>query len=182
MTETPSSRSEELCHTLVCDEAECSRITGAFLEGYRALISQHIDASQVSRIKLAAAVGLSRRQLGRILKGLAPLKNELISMLVDVLAIDRARSILAIAVLGDWQRYNDANLGIIVQLIGRTLDRLDARAEFAIEPLTEPAADQIADWIAEVIVTNAEQIRQRRDMIVDLPELRRPVRRRYEGE
>jgi len=102
--------------------------------------------------------------------------------LSDLLGIDQSRAWIAVGQLGDWQRYNDVNLAVIVQLVGPMLEKLETRADFAIEPLTQSAAEQVSEWVAELIISNAEQIRRRRETIEDLPELRRPVRRRRDIE
>jgi transcriptional regulator with XRE-family HTH domain len=149
--------------------------------GHRALFNHHIRQGSRSLEDLAAELGISRRQLGRILGGNTPLRLEAIVALSDLLGIDRQRALMAIGVLGDWQRYFDANLEVILQLVQPLLAKLDVQAEFAIEPLSAPAVDLFSNWLADALVANEEQIRRRRDTFTDLPELRRPIRRSAAG-
>ena len=86
-------------------------------------------------------------------------------------AIDRARAIIAIDVIGDWQSYDDPHLCIVMRLLAPVVSKLNERAEFSIEPLTVAAETRLADWLANLIITNEEQIRHRRNEFVKLPSL-----------
>lgn len=152
-------------------------VATAISTGHRALFKHQIRHGTRSLDALAAELGLSRRQLSRILDGSTPMRLEAIVALADLLDVDRERAFMAIAVLGDWQRYFDANLVVILQLVQPLLRRLDQLAEFAIEPLSVPAVERLAQWLADAIVANEEYIRLRRDTFTDLPEVRRPIRR-----
>jgi len=164
-------------NTIVWNEAAGGCVATAMSIGHRALINHHIGQSSRSIADLAQDLGVSRRQLKRILSGDTPLRLEAIVALYARLGIDRQRALMAIDVLGDWQRYFDTNLGVILQLVQPVLAALDTSAEFAIEPLTGPAVARFAEWLANAIIANEEQIRSRRDSFADLPEVRRPVRR-----
>ena len=164
-------------NSLGCDVAVGGCVATAMSIGHRALINHHIAKAAQSRADLADELGVSRRQMNRILSGDTPLRLEAIVALYDRLGIDRQRALLAIDVLGDWQRYFDPNLGVILQLVQPVLAALDATAEFAIEPLTGPAVIRFSEWLANAIIANEEQIRSRRDSFADLPEVRRPIRR-----
>jgi hypothetical protein len=59
----------------------------------------------------------------------------------------------------------------MMRLIGPVVGKLNAGADFPIEPLTEPAENQLSDWLARTIITNEEQIRHRRNEFVKLPVL-----------
>ncbi len=165
-------------HTKVCKDAESRWLTGVVSAGYRALIRHHIDRDPRTLDAIAKAMEISPRQFGRILRGDVPLRIEVLAALSDLLGIDQSRAWIAVGQLGDWQRYNDVNLAVIAQLVGPMLEKLETQADFAIEPLTQSAAEQVSEWVAELIISNAEQIRRRRETIEDLPELRRPIRRR----
>lgn len=164
-------------NTIVWNEAPGGCVATAMSNEHRALINHHIAQSGRSREVLANDLGVSRRQLKRLLSGETPLRLEAIVALYAQLGIDRQRALMAIDVLGDWQRYFDTNLGVILQLVQPVLAALDTSAEFAIEPLTGPAVARLADWLANAIIANEEQIRSRRDSFADLPEVRRPIRR-----
>lgn len=168
-------------NTIVWNEEAGTCVATAMSIGHRALINHHIEHGSKSLSDLADELGVSRRQLGRILSGKTPLRLEAIIALNERLGIEHQRALMAIGVLGDWQRYFDSNLGVVLQLVQPVLARLDALAEFAIEPLTQPAAARFADWLANAIIANEEQIRSRRDSFADLPEVRRPIRRAMDG-
>jgi|GEM_PF-2262309 len=163
-------------HTLVWNNAG-GCVATAMSNGHRALINHHLVKSARSRADVADDLGISRRQLNRILSGKTPLRIEAIVALYDLFGIDRQRALLAIDVLGDWQRYFDTNLGVILQLVQPVLAALDTSAECEIEPLTAPAVARFSEWLAHAIIANEEQIRSRRDSFADLPEVRRPIRR-----
>lgn len=164
-------------NTLVWNEAERGCVATAMSIGHRALINHHIAQGARSCADLAGDLKISRRQLKRILSGETPLRIEAIVALYDLLGIDRERALMAIGVLGDWQRYFDTNLGVVLQLVQPVLAKLETSAEFAIEPLTGPAVARFSEWLANAIIANEEQIRSRRDSFADLPEVRRPIRR-----
>lgn len=152
-------------------------VATAISAGHRALFKHQIRQGARSLDGLAAELHISRRQLSRILDGTTPMRLEAIVALANLLGVDRERAFMAIAVLGDWQRYFDANLLVILQLVQPLLQRLDLLAEVAIEPLSTPAVDRLAQWLADAIVANEEFIRLRRETFTDLPEIRRPIRR-----
>ena len=120
---------------------------------------------------LAEALGISRRQLGRMLSGKRPLRLAELRALTDLLGIDRARASVAIEVIGDWQCYDDPGLNIVMKLIHPVVSRLRDRADFPIELLPETAQERLSNWLADTIITNEEQIRNRRGTFVKLPEL-----------
>ena len=49
--------------------------------------------------------------------------------------------------------------------------KLNEGADFPIEQLTDPAENQLSEWLAKTIITNEEQIRNRRNEFVKLPTL-----------
>lgn len=120
---------------------------------------------------LAQKMGISRRQLGRMLSGRRPLRLAELRALTDLLGIDRARASVAIELLGDWRYYDDPGLNIVMRLLPPVVAKLSERADFPIEILTETAQERLSDWLADTIITNEEQIRNRRDTFIKLPEL-----------
>ena len=158
-------------HTLVCNDTEVRAAQDAHSVALLALIQHHIDRDPRSLGEMAKALKISRRQLGRILGGRKPLRLADLKLLSDVLGIDRARAIIAIDVIGDWQSYDDPHLCIVMRLLAPVVSKLNERAEFSIEPLTVAAETRLADWLANLIITNEEQIRHRRNEFVKLPSL-----------
>ena len=141
--------------------------SGAFL----ALIRHHVEKDPRTLSELAEQLRISRRQLGRILGGKQPMRLAELRSLTDLLEIDRARATVAIEVMDDWRRYDDPGLYILMRLIKPVVIKLDERADFAPDPLTESAEDIFSDWLADSIITNEVQIRDRRNAFMKLPQL-----------
>lgn len=140
-------------------------------DAFLSLIQHHIAKDGRSISDLAEILGISRRQLGRMLSGRRPLRLSELQTITDLLGIERARATFAIEVLGDWQCYDDPEVGLVMQLMGPVVAKLSERANFPVEPLTQKAQDRLSDWLVRSIITNEEQIRNRRDDFVKLPEL-----------
>lgn len=138
---------------------------------FLALINHHVDRDSRPLSAIAKILKISRRQLGRMLNGHRPMRIAELLKLTEVLRIDPARAVVAIEVIGDWQCYDDPGLGVVMHLLYPVVTRLRARADFAIQPLTKPAQDRLSDWLADTIITNEEQIRNRRDTFMKLPEI-----------
>ncbi|MDE2441980.1 MAG: helix-turn-helix transcriptional regulator [Betaproteobacteria bacterium] len=141
--------------------------TDAFL----ALIRQHVSQETRSMSDLAEVLGISRRQLGRMLNGLRPLRVAELEALTDLLGIDRARARVAIELIGDWQAYDDPGLGVMMRLLEPVVTRLRDRAEVPVQPLTKPAQERLSIWIADTILTNDGQIRNRQEAFMKLPDI-----------
>lgn len=141
--------------------------TDAFL----ALIRQHVAQENRSMSELAAVLRISRRQLGRMLNGLRPLRVAELEALTDLLGIDRARARVAIELIGDWQAYDDPGLGVVMRLIDPVVSRLRDKSEFPVQPLTKPAQERLSIWIADTILTNDTQIRNRQEAFMKLPDI-----------
>ena len=158
-------------NTVVCNHSEADmevdQLTGSLL----ALINHHVFKGSRSMSDIAADLGISRRQLGRMLSGRRPLRIAEFRALTHLLQIDRTRAIVAIELIGDWKCYDDPGLNIVMHLLPPVVSKLRDRAEFAIQPLTKPAQNRLSDWLANTIITNEEQIRHRRDTFINLPEI-----------
>lgn len=141
--------------------------TDAFL----ALIQHRVGIDARPLCDLAQILGISRRQLGRMLSGRRPIRQGEVKSLTDLLGIDLARATVAIEMIGDWQSYDDPGLSIVMGLLVPVVAKLRDRADFSIERLTRPAQDKLSDWLADTIITNEQQIRNRRDSFVKLPDL-----------
>jgi hypothetical protein len=96
--------------------------------------------------------------------------GELIT-LTDLLRIDRTRAAVAIDVIDDWRSYDDPALRILLGMLKPVVTKIQERADFAIEPLTEPAQETLTNWLADSIIANEKQIRSRRNAFIKLPEL-----------
>ena len=91
--------------------------------------------------------------------------------LTDLLDIDRARATVAIEVIGAWQAYDDPGLSILLRLVRPVVTKLDQRADFPIEPLTDQAEEKVSNWLANTLIANEEQIRHRRNDFIELPRI-----------
>ncbi len=158
-------------HTLVCGECEVQHQPDARSDAFLALIRHHVDKDRRTLSDLAELLGISRRQLGRILDGKKPMRLAELRALTDMLGIDRARATVAIEMMGDWQSYDDPGLCIVMRMLKPVVTKLCERADFSLEPLTEPAQDTFTDWLADSIITNEVQIRDRRNAFIKLPQL-----------
>lgn len=163
--------SESEMHTLLCSECENDVPTDPCTDAFLALIKYHVGRDARPLCDIAHMLGISRRQLGRMLSGHRPIRLGEFKTLTDLLGIDRARATVAIEIIGDWQSYDDPGLNIMMGLLVPAVTKLRDRADFTIEPLTRPAQEKLSDWLADSIITNEQQIRNRRDSFVKLPDL-----------
>lgn len=158
-------------HIEECDHCESHLEVDPRASALLALINHHVDQDTRPLSAIAKILRISRRQLGRMLSGHRPMRIAELLTLTEVLRIDPARAVVAIEVIGDWQCYDDPALGIVMSLLHPVVTKLRDRANFAIQPLTKPAQARLSDWLADTIITNEEQIRNRRDAFVKLPDL-----------
>jgi hypothetical protein len=91
--------------------------------------------------------------------------------LSDILGLNAARAVIAIEVIGDWSAYDDPMLGILIGMLAPVFKKVDASADFPMEPLTDKAQEELTTRLAETLVTNQAQIRQRRDQFVSTSSL-----------
>jgi len=169
MTETPQIAPDD--YTLVYSIDEDPGPDDHQSACLRDLIRHIIKQDARSLADIAAQANMSRRQLGRIVAGKKPLRLIDLRLLSEVLQIDRARAVVAIEILDDWRSYDDPALHIMMQLIGPVVAKVNAGADFPVEALTGPAENLLSDWLAKTIITNEEQIRNRRNEFVKLPSL-----------
>jgi len=156
-------------HTIVCTELEMRRLTDA--DAYLALINQRAEKDPRPHYEIAELLGVSRRQLGRMLGGHRPLRLAELNALTKLFEIDHARATIAIEVMGNWQSYDDPSLSLVIRLLRPVVLKLGERADFPIEPLTDPAQDKLSDWLADTIIANEAQIRNRRDAFIKMPQI-----------
>lgn len=158
-------------YTLVSKESAASDSDAPFSESHRALLSNKINRDGRPLAEIAALAKMSRRQLGRILAGQKPLRISDLRRLSDILGLNAARAVIAIEVIGDWSAYDDPMLGILIGMLAPVFRKVDAIADFPMEPLTDKAQEELTTRLAETLVTNQAQIRQRRDQFVSTSSL-----------
>jgi transcriptional regulator with XRE-family HTH domain len=157
--------------TLARGELEPATGSDPCSDAILALLRHHIDLDSRSLSQLAGQLGISRRQLGRILGGQRPLRVVDLRALTDLLEIDCARASVAIEVMGDWHSYDDPGLCIVMQMLNSVVTGLNDKAHIPIEPLTKPAQNTLANWLIDTIIANQEQILRRREAFINLPQL-----------
>jgi predicted transcriptional regulator len=158
-------------HTIVWSECEAGQQPDPRSDAFLALIRHYVEKDTRTLSELAETLGISRRQLGRVIDGKKPMRLAELRALTDILDIDRARATVAIEMMGDWQSYDDPGLCIVMRMLKSVVTKLHERADFSLEPLTEPAQDKFTDWLADSIITNEVQIRDRRNAFMKLPQL-----------
>ncbi|HWU01785.1 MAG TPA: hypothetical protein VN222_03510 [Novosphingobium sp.] len=158
-------------YTLVSQQGTASESDAPFSESHRALLSNKINRDGRPLAEIAALAKMSRRQLGRILAGQKPLRLSDLRRLSDILGLNAARAVIAIEVIGDWSAYDEPMLEILIGMLAPVFKKVDARADFPMEPLTDKAQEELTTWLANTLVTNQAQIRQRRDQFVSTPSL-----------
>jgi transcriptional regulator with XRE-family HTH domain len=121
--------------------------------------------------EIASLAGMSRRQLGRLLDGQKPLRLVDLKRLSAIVGTDAAKAVIAIEIIGDWSAYDEPVLEILIRMLAPVFRKVDASADFPMEPLSAAAEEKFTTWLADILVTNQKQIRQRRDEFVKLPSL-----------
>jgi hypothetical protein len=158
-------------HTLATNELEPASCSDPRSHAFLALIRHHVELDSRSLSQLAGLLGISRRQLGRMLDGQRPLRVAELWALTDLLEIDCGRASVAIEVMGDWRSYDDAGLCIVMQMLKSVVNGLNDKAHIPIEPLTKPALNTLSNWLTDTIIANQEQILRRREAFINLPQL-----------
>lgn len=158
-------------YTIVSQEPVRPVCGDYYSDSLRCLLRDRIDRDGRPLAEIALLANMSRRQLGRIISGHKPLRLVDLKQLILILGIDRARAVIAIEVLGDWSTYDDPVLCILMRMLAPVYRKVDASADFPMEPLTPAAEEEFTTWLADTLVTNQKQIRRRRDEFLKLPTL-----------
>lgn len=158
-------------HTIVCNECDPHHHPNGLSHAFLELIRQHVERDRRRQSEFADVLGISRRTFARILAGKRPMTLRELRTLTDLLDIDRALATVAIEVIGDWRAYDDPGLSILLRLIRPVVTKLDQRADFPIERLTDHAEQKVANWLADMLIANEEQIRHRRNEFIERPRI-----------
>ena len=158
-------------YTFVSREGEHSEADAPVSGSHCAFLRDRINRDSRSLAEIASLAGMSRRQLGRLLAGEKQLRLVDLKRLSTIVGIDATRAIIAIEVIGDWSVYDEPVLEILIRMLATVFKKVDASADFPMEPLSAAAEEKFTTWLAEILVTNQKQIRQRRDEFVKLPTL-----------
>ncbi|KUR75222.1 hypothetical protein [Novosphingobium sp. Fuku2-ISO-50] len=72
-----------------------------------------------------------------------------------IVGINAAKAVIAIEVIGDWSAYDEPVLEILIRMLAPVFKKVDASADFPMEPLSAAAEEKFTTWLAEILVTNA---------------------------
>lgn len=141
------------------------------LGSYRELIAHEIESRKLTITSLAKKTGFSRRSLKRMITGAQELRARDVIVICAAIGVDRLVATYAIEGIGGWQSYYDEVLRILLGVVRSAVLKINDGATAAIEPLTPSAQEQLAKWIADTVIENQQQIRDRRERLNDLPRL-----------
>ena len=130
---------------------------------FRELFQAELARSPGTLESTARCLGMTARNLQRILNGQQKLTA---SMLVDfgnVLALDKSRATMAIERFSDWRAYYDPTMIIAVDLLKPVVEKIHELTTTSMEPLHPKAVEQLSRWIAEIVIKHQLQICARRE-------------------
>lgn len=153
---------------LVANDAVTHRLSPAEVEDqFRQLFQHHLERRQITLAQAAGRMRMSPRNLQRILAGDQRLTTQLLIEFGNALELDKSRAVIAIERFRDWRTYYDPTLESAVDLLRPVIERIN-QAGGVSEPLHPKAIEQLASWVAEVIVKHQEQVARRREEIAVL--------------
>lgn len=145
---------------------EPTGLTPAQVEDEFRKLFQHVLAnSPKSLASVADALGMTPRNLRRLLGGHHKLTTQILVELGNVLGIDKTRAVVASERFKDWQTYNDPTLIIAVDLLKPVVDTINDSSRHPLEPLHPKAVEQLAKWIAQTVVEHQARISARREQM-----------------
>lgn len=140
------------------------QLTSAEVEAqFRALFQSEIVKSTHTAASMSRQLGMTARNLRRILNGEQKLCAAMLVDIGQVLGIDIMRATIAIARFGDWRAYGDATLIIAVDLLKPVVQMVNEQATISLEPLHPKAIGQLSRWIAETVIKHQLELCARRE-------------------
>ena len=127
-------------------------------EQFRQLFQNHLLQSRQSVPLVAARLGMSARNLHRILSGAQKMTTQLHVQLGKALGIDITRAVVAIAGFKDWRTYYDSTLIIAVDLLIPVIEMINERSPGGVDRLHPKAIQQLAGWISETVIRHHEEV------------------------
>lgn len=161
---TDADRSRADLHTKVWRSSD-------LLGSCRELIAHEIATRKLTVTSLAKTIGLNRHSLAKKIAGQRPFYLKEFLDLCAAMRIDLVAAICAVERLEGWQSYYDEGLRIALGLVKPFVIKIGTSTTAAIEPLTAPAQEQLAKRIADTVIENQQQIRDRRERLNDLPRI-----------
>lgn len=127
-------------------------------EQFRQLFQNHLLQSHQSVPLVAARLGMSARNLHRILSGAQKMTTQLHVELGKALGIDITRAVVAVEGFKDWRAYYDPTLIIAVDLLIPVIKMINERSPGGVDRLHPKAIQQLAGWISETVIRHHEEI------------------------
>lgn len=146
-------------------------LEGDLLTAYRELIAHEIETRKITITALAKQTGFSRRSLKRMITGAQELRARDIMVIFAAIGVDCSVASYAIEGIGGWRSYYDDVLRILLNVVKSAVLKINDSTTATFEPLTVPAQEQLAKWIAHTVIENQQQIRDRRNRLNDLPRI-----------
>lgn len=134
---------------------------------FRDLLQSAMAKSTHTAESLSRQLGMTARNLRRILNGQQKLTTAMLIDLGDALGIDTTRAMCAILQFGDWRTYDDVTLGIAVDLLRPVVQRINETLTTPIEPLHPKALGQMGIWVGDRLVRHAAEVCARRQSLDD---------------
>ena len=134
-----------------------------------AMRHKHMNSAELSR-----QTGITKSKLSRGLSGKSPLDITSIHSICQCVGIDTQRALLAIGVLGDWNRYYDPDISVVSDLIRQLPTTLaEARDGCDRVAVSDQGIKIIAKLVGDVIADNDRKVAERRDAFAVERETRR---------
>lgn len=144
------------------------KLTPAEVEDqFRELLQAAMTKSAHTTESLSLQLGMTARNLRRILNGQQKLTTAILIHLGDALGIDTTRATCAIVQFGNWRIYYDAALGIAADILRPVVEWINQYSTAPIEPLHPIASGQLVKLVGERIVKHHEDLCARRRSLDD---------------
>ena len=127
-------------------------------EQFRQLFQKHLLQSDLTLPTVADRLGMSPRNLQRILSGAQKMTTQLLVDFGNALEIDKTRAVVAIERFQDWRTYYDPTLIMAVDLLRPVVEMVNRQSTKALEPLHPKAIQQLAGWISETVIRHHEEV------------------------
>lgn len=132
---------------------------------FRLLFQAELMNSTQSVDTIAKKLGMTSRNLQRIIYGQQKLTAANLVEIGDALSIDKARATVAVERFQDYRMYYDAALTIAVNLIKPVVEMINHHATTSLEPLHPKAAAELANRVGETVIMNQVQLCARREKL-----------------
>ena len=131
-------------------------------DAYLPLIRAAIAQCAMSPAQVAAALGMSRSFLNRLLNGKRTMTEEHLQSLFMALDINQSRAYIAVVQQRDWTIYEDVSTILVDDLVHELLPVLQQqRSSGTMVKLSQAAVRHISTQLADAIVRNDREVAER---------------------